>query len=153
APIDRTPRRVPVLGRGERELGIDLEGLAEFRAALRLAARDAMAECEVLARARGIHLRQQPVLERAVERLHRVVEFAVVVLLDAEHELLVRARAQAVLGDLRGGRSGLGRHLGATRDDERGEGCGEEAGRNARVHWNRWRTVTSSRALRSRVSL
>src|SRR6185369_5036105 len=43
------------------------------------------------------------------------------------------------------------RHLGATRGDE-AEGDAD-GGETQHAHWNLWRTVTSSRALRSRLSL
>jgi hypothetical protein len=103
-----------VLGGREREIGIDLEGLAKLRAALGLAVRDAVAEREVLASARGIDLRKEAVLEGRAERLHRVVVLAVVVLPDAGRELVGGPVAQRILGDLRRRGRGLRRHFSAS---------------------------------------
>src|SRR5688572_15021335 len=149
AAVQGTPDRMAVLGGREGELRIDLEGAAEFAAALLLAARDAVREGEVLARPRLVAFRQHAVLEREVEGLHGVVVLACLVLPDPQDELLGGARAQHVLGDLRGGRRGL---VGGRR--QRARGSQQRQGeRGARAHhWNLWRTVTSSRAFRSRFS-
>src|SRR5690606_4302180 len=104
-----------VLGDGERELGVDLEGLAELVAARGLAPARAMDEGEQLAHARLVRLREQAVVERLGEVLLRGVVLAGLVLLRAEGELVAGALAQRLLGDLR--RGGLRRRVG--RDDAR----------------------------------
>src|ERR1700687_634763 len=97
-------------------------------------------------------------VEGSDETLVGVVEFARLVLLDAERELLARALAQHVIGDLR--RYGLrlfpgGEELRAAEDQKRPREerpvCNVKEA-SAHSYWNLWRTVNSSRALRSRFS-
>src|SRR5262249_54071504 len=152
--VHGSPDRVAVLGRGEREVGIDLEGLAELLTAEELAPRDAIRERKVLAGARLLDLGEQPVIERREQALHRVLVIARVVALHAVREPGRRALPQHRFRDLgRGGLRGLrglGHHLRATRGDEKERGDRDpEAGV---LHWNRCLSVISSRALRSTFS-
>src|SRR5689334_1794407 len=82
---------MPGFGRIELERRIDLERLAKFLAALALALRGAVDEGEMLVRARPL-LVAQPLAQRALEVLGRLVVFARLVLLQRELERRRRAR-------------------------------------------------------------
>src|SRR3954466_13657218 len=89
-PEHRAPHRVPGFRRLQVERRIDLERLAKLVAALPLALRGAVDEGEMLVRARALPV-AQPLAQRALEILGRLVVLARLVLLQRELERRGRA--------------------------------------------------------------